>query len=451
MKLTELSDQLLPIIETFDIGKEYFWEPLRLVRPGAWTGHLATAFWLVKVVRPVNFVELGTHSGNSYSAFCQAISQFGLSSRAFAVDTWTGDEQSGSYDESVFEDLDAFNRSHFNNFSRLVRATFDEAREFFAEGSIDLLHIDGLHTYDAVKHDFETWKSAASRNAVVVFHDTNVRKPGFGVWKLWQELSQIHPSFEFYHSEGLGILSLGTTPCSELSHLFELGRDSQSALTVRQLFAARGESFLSRAHCLDLEYLVSVHSEKASEAEASRSLAANLQDQLDAAKVELDRLRKVEDRAREQAATFTRLSAEAEGYRLASEGSQAARENLQFELKASQDELAALREENSRLVAECNRTGDELSAVQLQMQAAQSLTRQQCTISQRSVIELLAVRQELDRYKQELLTVQQERDRYKAAHQEALGLLIPWRVRGAVPESLKRPVRAIKRALRSLT
>jgi len=241
------------VLELLEIGDELFWEPARQTTSGwAWTGHLAIAFWLIKAARPSMFVELGTHGGNSYSAFCQAIAHFGLHARAFAVDTWRGDAQAGLYGEEVFEELHAFNENHFRGFSRLLRTTFDQARSYFAESSIDLLHIDGLHTYDAVKHDFDTWKSALSASAIVVFHDTNVRERDFGVWKLWQELTQFYPSFEFHHSEGLGVLGFGQQQAPLMKRLFELGGDSQSAAAIRRIFASRGDTFRSRSQVLDL-------------------------------------------------------------------------------------------------------------------------------------------------------------------------------------------------------
>ncbi len=245
------------LIEALDLGHELFWEPARLVPPDPWTGHLPFAFWLAKTVRPSAFVELGTHSGNSYFAFCQAIAATGTGGRTFAVDTWRGDEHASFYGEEVFADVSAFNDAHFKPFSTLLRATFDDARPYFADGSVDLLHIDGMHSYEAVLHDFEAWRGALSNRGVVVFHDTNVRERGFGVWRLWAELSARHPSFEFHHSHGLGVLGVGPEQPAPLRVLFEASGDPEAAALVRRLFAARGEAFQRRVQALETQAALS--------------------------------------------------------------------------------------------------------------------------------------------------------------------------------------------------
>jgi len=236
-----------------ELGDELAWEPLRIVPPGPWAGHIPFAFWLMKALRPATFVELGTHSGNSYFAFCQAMTAFIPGGRSYAVDTWIGDEHAGNYGEEVFADVSAFNTEHFRQSSTLLRTTFDDAGDYFPDGAVDLLHIDGMHSYEAVKHDFEAWKSRLSSRAVVVFHDTNVRERGFGVWRFWRELSTCHPSFEFDHSNGLGVLGVGREQPPMLQALFALSQFSDTAGAFRRRIAARGEAFQRQVEIAELQ------------------------------------------------------------------------------------------------------------------------------------------------------------------------------------------------------
>ena len=137
---------------------------------------------------------------------CQAVDENGISCQCYAVDTWQGDSHAGFYDESVFTEVETYNQENYPSFSKLLRTTFDAAQASFGDQTIDLLHIDGLHRYEAVRRDFETWWPKVRPGGVVLIHDTAARHEDFGVWKLWEELSSQFPHFEFTHSWGLGVL-----------------------------------------------------------------------------------------------------------------------------------------------------------------------------------------------------------------------------------------------------
>jgi hypothetical protein len=173
---------------------------------GYWSGHIPFACDLVATLRPSVLVELGTHTGESFFAFCQAIAESRVECRAFAVDTWRGDAHTGAYDDDVFREVDSYARDNYQSFTKLLRMTFDEANSHFEDGGIDLLHIDGMHTYDAVRHDFDTWWPKVKAGGVVVMHDSFDRHDGFAVWKLLEELRAEFPVSEFVHSHGLGIV-----------------------------------------------------------------------------------------------------------------------------------------------------------------------------------------------------------------------------------------------------
>jgi hypothetical protein len=66
-------------------------QPVRLAEPFPWAHHIPFAFWIVDALRPSTIVELGTHAGNSYSAFAQAVATLHLPAACYAVDTWKGD------------------------------------------------------------------------------------------------------------------------------------------------------------------------------------------------------------------------------------------------------------------------------------------------------------------------------------------------------------------------
>lgn len=174
--------------------------------PG-WIGHLPLAYWIVSKVKPRVLVELGTHLGNSYFTFCQSVKENHLKTKCYAVDCWEGDAQAGRYGQSVFDTVKTYNHQNYQCFSRLLKMRFDEALDEIPDGTVDLLHIDGLHTYEAVRHDYETWLPKMTENGLIMFHDIAVQREDFGVKQFWEELKKRYPcSIEFAHNHGIGVI-----------------------------------------------------------------------------------------------------------------------------------------------------------------------------------------------------------------------------------------------------
>ncbi len=222
-----------------------WWDASVLLKPeylsevGSWHGHIPFAFWIIAAHRPRTFVELGTHYGDSYFAFCQSIANQHIETQSFAVDTWKGDEHAGFYEEHVYETFISHHDSRYVNFSIPLRMFFKEALDRFGDGTIDLLHIDGYHTYDAVSSDFELWLPKLSNAGIVLFHDISVRTSDFGVWRFWEEASKRFPSISFSHSNGLGVLFTGDNRTEKTQAL--LAAYGSSPATITELFATFGE------------------------------------------------------------------------------------------------------------------------------------------------------------------------------------------------------------------
>ena len=203
----------------------------------SWSMHLPFAYDLMRELAPRVFVELGVKQGESYFSFCQSAAENKINVRCYGVDSWRGDIQTGKLDAEIQHEVADYNWQ-YSSFSEFKAMLFSEALGDFPDATIDLLHIDGTHTYDDVKTDFESWLPKLSPNGIILLHDVMLRDRGFGVWKLWQEIAREDNSFLFEFGYGLGLWKKQPVASSDSSFIRRLlGANKTERREINEYYA----------------------------------------------------------------------------------------------------------------------------------------------------------------------------------------------------------------------
>jgi hypothetical protein len=122
-------------------------------------------------INEIVMVEIGSYAGESTSIFMST----GKIKQLTAVDPWQNgydDRDAASYaiDMSKVEKMFDARVSPFDNVKKF-KMTGDEAVKRFEDASLDLVYIDGCHTYEAVKNDIQKWLPKIKESGFIAGHD----------------------------------------------------------------------------------------------------------------------------------------------------------------------------------------------------------------------------------------------------------------------------------------
>ena len=218
-----------------------FWRPSYLAASSC-LEHIPFAFWIIEASQPKVFVELGADYGASYFAHCQAVDKLGLDTQCYAIDTWMSGDATAGQENGAFEKVNAYNESQYSGFSHLLRSNFDDAARNFADGTIDLLHINGLHTSGFALRDFEIWLPKLSEHGIVLLHGTNSRERNFGTFKLFEQLQTRYPTFEFSFGQGLGLIAAGNEQNEMIQLLLDAHKNERAKQAIHEVFFRLGRA-----------------------------------------------------------------------------------------------------------------------------------------------------------------------------------------------------------------
>lgn len=149
---------------------------------------------LVAGMAPANIMEIGAEAGGTFYVWCQLATGLKIS-----VDLPTG--KSGSWNYAEKDALDARTERMLSWGEGVCVITGDShsAEVRNRVGSIlkgrdlDFLFIDGDHTYDGVKRDFNTYREYVRPGGLIAFHDIKDtpyhQRLGCHVADFWKELT----------------------------------------------------------------------------------------------------------------------------------------------------------------------------------------------------------------------------------------------------------------------
>lgn len=191
----------------------------------AWEENHQFANWLTQRKKPAITVELGVDYG--FSLF--ALSEYNPG-HAFGIDLFTGDAHAGHRDwESQYRQVNNFILQNNMYRTHLIRGDFHAVAEEW-HLPVDILHIDGLHTFDAVRNDWNAWAPKLANSAVTIFHDTVSFE---GPRQLIQEIKNQTPDLcvgNFFNGAGLGLVTFDRELFEEIKQNFSIFREVEAVV-----------------------------------------------------------------------------------------------------------------------------------------------------------------------------------------------------------------------------
>ena len=167
---------------------------------------------LVEKQRPQAFLEIGTRNGGTFFVLCRMADPGAI---AISLDL-PGGRFGGGYTIFQIPVLRRMKmprqRLHLLRDDSHKIETQTRIRQALQGVPLDLLFIDGDHTYEGVKRDFEMYSPMVRPGGIVAFHDiVEIRVEGLEVARFWNEIKAKHRHTEIVEDPhqgwgGIGIL-----------------------------------------------------------------------------------------------------------------------------------------------------------------------------------------------------------------------------------------------------
>lgn len=158
----------------------------------------AELLFKIKEKSPKSYLEVGIGNGGSWLT-CSHFNKDTLEV-SHAVDNLSYSFAAQKYEEVLFI------RSYLSNHIKNVDFFYSYSTPFLlnCNQKYDVIFIDGDHSYQGVKSDYENSIRLLNEGGIMIFHDIN-SKGAPGVTQFWNEFKSNHKFHEIIHSDTCGI------------------------------------------------------------------------------------------------------------------------------------------------------------------------------------------------------------------------------------------------------
>lgn len=118
-------------------------------------------------------VEIGSYHGKSAVNLAYSVRKHGKSAKIYCVDTWRNENIEFAKDVDVYQHfLD--NTVQFRDDITTLRGRSEEVGAAWDRGPIDVLFVDGDHSFEGVTADIRAWVPRVKTGGLLLFHDSDL-------------------------------------------------------------------------------------------------------------------------------------------------------------------------------------------------------------------------------------------------------------------------------------
>jgi predicted O-methyltransferase YrrM len=203
-------EKLVNTVLTFTYRENIVGKPILLqIKPLQVKSEIMALCEIVKKADPKVIVEIGTACGGTLFLYSNIIK----AKRIVSIDL-PGGKFGGGY---AYWRVPLYKSFAGKNTIQLLRGdshsqeTVSKLQEALKGDKIDFLFIDGDHTYEGVKRDFEIYSPLVKKGGLVVFHDVAHHDPASGCFvdQFWNEIKQKYPHKDIIENKDQGWAGIG--------------------------------------------------------------------------------------------------------------------------------------------------------------------------------------------------------------------------------------------------